>query len=181
VLCPAQGDGGVTDRTHDIGESARLARRAAELGRDDAIALCTAGFALADVAADFEAGDALIERALRLNSNSAWAWLFSAWVKVWLGEREVAIERAARAMRLSPHDPHLFMMQHAIAMAHYFTLPAAMPKRCHGRKRRCARNQIVSLEYVLLQQARRLQNNSPRREKRWRVCENLSPRCGSPI
>ena len=112
--------GWVTDRANDVAESARLARRAAELGRDDAIALCTAGFALADVAADFEAGDALIERALRLNPNFAWAWLFSAWVKIWLGEPEAAIERAARAMRLSPHDPHMFIMQTATAMAHFF-------------------------------------------------------------
>ena len=37
-----------------------------------------------------------------------------------LGEPEVAIERAARAMRLSPQDPQMFGMQVATAWAHFF-------------------------------------------------------------
>ncbi len=112
--------GWATDRAHEIAETARLARRAAELGRDDAVALCTAGFALAWVVGDVDDGAALIDRALALNPNLAWAWLFSGWAKVWLGEPEVAIERAARAMRLSPQDPHMFTMQADIACAHFF-------------------------------------------------------------
>jgi len=43
----------------------------------------------------------------------------SSWVKVWLGEPEAAIERAARAMRLSPNDPQVFNMQAGIAAAHF--------------------------------------------------------------
>jgi adenylate cyclase len=112
--------GWTTDRAQEIAETARLARRAAELGKDDALALCTGGFALAWVVSDVEDGAALIDKALLLNSNLAWAWLFSGWVKVWLGEPEVAIERVARAMRLSPQDPHIFSMQTAIACAHFF-------------------------------------------------------------
>jgi len=75
--------------------------------------------ALAYVADLVEDGDALIENALALNPNLAWAWLFSGWVKVWLGEPETAIERELRAMRLSPHDPHTFNMQAAIAAGHF--------------------------------------------------------------
>ena len=63
---------------------------------------------------------ALIDRALVLNPNLAAAWIFSGWVKVWLGEPEMAIEREARAMRLSPHDPQIFNMQAATAAAHFF-------------------------------------------------------------
>ena len=84
--------------------------RAAELGKDDAVALCTAGIALDFVVGDVEDGDALMDRAIVLNPNLAWAWLFSGWSKVWLGEPEAAIERTARAMRLSPNDPHSFSM-----------------------------------------------------------------------
>jgi tetratricopeptide (TPR) repeat protein len=90
------------------------------LGWDDAFALCTAGIALAFVVGEVEDGAAFIDRALALNPNLNWAWLFSGWVKVWLGEPEVAIEREARAMRLSPQDPHLFHMQTATAVAHFF-------------------------------------------------------------
>ena len=96
----------------------RGARR--ELGRDDAVALCSAGIALAFVVGDVDGGAAYIERALLLNPNLAWAWSFSGWIKVWLGEPEVAIEREARAMRLSPHDPQIFIMQAATAAAHFF-------------------------------------------------------------
>jgi TolB-like protein len=110
-----------TDRRHEIAETTRLAWRAAELGRDDALALCTAGFALAWVVGDVEDGNGLIDKALQLNPNLAWAWLFSAWAKVWLGEPEVATERVEWAMRLSPQDPHTISMQSAAACAYFFT------------------------------------------------------------
>ena len=46
--------GWVTDRAHEIAETARLGRRAGELGRDDAVALCSAGTALVFVVGDFD-------------------------------------------------------------------------------------------------------------------------------
>jgi TolB-like protein/Tfp pilus assembly protein PilF len=100
-------------------EAERLARRAVELGPDDEVALCTAAFALNDFASEFAVADALTERALALNPNLAWAWLFSGWVKVSLGDTELAIERLERAMRLSPQDPQIYSMQSAIACAHF--------------------------------------------------------------
>jgi TolB-like protein/class 3 adenylate cyclase len=112
--------GWVTDREQEIAEAERLARRAAELGRDDAVALCTAGIALAYVVGDLDDGAALADRALVLNPNLAWAWLFSGWVKVLVGEPEVAIERFARATRLSPQDPVIFAMHTGTAAAHFF-------------------------------------------------------------
>src|SRR5262249_40893484 len=74
--CYAQrrGSGWVTDRQRDVAEATRLARRAVDLGKSDAVALCTAGFALADVADEVEDGDAYIDRALALNPNLAIAW-----------------------------------------------------------------------------------------------------------
>src|SRR5262245_28548438 len=95
-----------TDVDRDVAETTLLARRAVDLGRDDAVALCTAGFALADVVNELEDGDALIDRALTLNPNLAMAWTFSGWVKISLGKPDLAIERLAQAMRLSPYDPY---------------------------------------------------------------------------
>jgi adenylate cyclase len=112
--------GWITIRTRERNETARLARRAADLGKDDAIALCTAGDALADIVGDVNVAAILTERALLLNPNSAWAWLFGGWVKVALGEPDVAIERISRAMRLSPQDSQIFSMQAATAYAHFF-------------------------------------------------------------
>ncbi len=111
--------GWVVDRLQEIAETERLARRAIALGKDDAVAICTAGIALAYVVGDLDNGDAMIERALVLNPNWAWAWLFSGWSKVWLGEPEIAIERVARAMRMSPQDPQFFNMHTGMAWAHF--------------------------------------------------------------
>ena len=111
--------GWMIDREQEIAETARLARRAGELGMDDAVALCTGGIALAFTVGDVEDGAALIDRAIALNPNLAWAWLFSGWTKVYLGEPAGAIACEARAMRLSPQDSHLYQMQTATAGAHF--------------------------------------------------------------
>jgi TolB-like protein/class 3 adenylate cyclase/tetratricopeptide (TPR) repeat protein len=112
--------GWVNDRDQEIAETARLARRAAELGKADAVALGTSGFALAWVANAVEEGATLVERALGLNPNFAWGWGFSGWINVWLGKPDVASEHLAKALRLSPHDPLAFTYQTAAACAHFF-------------------------------------------------------------
>ena len=112
--------GWVIDRLQETTEAERLARLAAEFGRDDAVALCMAGIVLAYVVGRLDEGDALIDRALVLNPNLAWAWVFGSWVKIWLGQPDVATERGARAMRLSPNDPEvLFFMRTATAYSHF--------------------------------------------------------------
>ena len=111
--------GWVADRIADIAIAGKLARRAAELGVDDAIALGGAAMVQSYVVGDLDTAEGLVERALMLDSNYAWAWLVSAWIRGWRGEPELAIEHAARAMRLSPADPHTFTMRTATAAAHF--------------------------------------------------------------
>ena len=86
----------IIDRAQETAETARLARRAAELGWDDAVALAWGGFALAYVVHDVEVGAALIDRALQLNPNLAEAWHFSGWVRIYLG-RAGSCDRALGA------------------------------------------------------------------------------------
>jgi TolB-like protein len=100
----AKSNGWISVTPSEIAEVTRLAQRAVELGKDDAIALASGGYALVVVVRDLEVGAGLVDRALVLNSNLAEAWSFGGWVKIWLGEPEAAIERFARAMRLSPLD-----------------------------------------------------------------------------
>jgi tetratricopeptide (TPR) repeat protein len=111
--------GWITDRQREVAEARRLAWRAIELGQDDALALCTAGFALADLCGADIDGDAFIDRAIALNPNLAWAWLFSGWVKAWKGDAALALERLAHARRLSPHDPQAFSVDAATGFAHF--------------------------------------------------------------
>ena len=112
-------NGWMTDRTQEIAETARLARRAAELGPDDAVALSRGAHALGYVVGDLDTAATFADRALALNPNLAGAWYASGWVRVFLGESDVAIKHFAQAMRLSPLDPHSIGMQAGTAFAHF--------------------------------------------------------------
>jgi TolB-like protein/class 3 adenylate cyclase len=116
----AKANGWIAITSSEIAEVTRLAQRAVELGKDDAIAISTSGWASAYVVRDLELGAALIDRALTLNANLSEAWNTGGWMKIWLGEPETAIERFARAMRLSPLDLWIIGMQSGTAHAHFF-------------------------------------------------------------
>jgi TolB-like protein len=111
--------GWVTNPAKEVAEAGRLARLAAQFGHDDAVALCTAGIALAKVVGDAEGGLDFTERALLLNPNLVWAWFFSGWVQLQLNKPDVAIERFNRAMRLNPNDPQMYATQDGMAVAHF--------------------------------------------------------------
>jgi TolB-like protein len=111
--------GWTTDGARETAETVRLARRAVELGKDDALALAWAGFSLAHVVGELEAGCAFIDRALVLNPNLAMAWGASGLVRVWLGEPDLAIEHLTRGMRLSPLDPFKRGFETGTAAAHF--------------------------------------------------------------
>ena len=170
-----KGGGWATDRAQDIAETARLARRAGVLGWDDAFALCTAGIALAFVVGDVEEGAAFIDRALVLNPNLNWAWLFSGWVKVWLGEPEVAIEREARAMRLSPHDPHFFHMQTATAAAHFCAGRYVEALSWAEQSMRDQRNFILVLSTTIAAAAAALAGRQPEAEMAMARVRRIDP------
>jgi TolB-like protein/Tfp pilus assembly protein PilF len=113
-------NGVMSDLSQEVDEATRLAHRATELDKDDAVALCWGGYALAYVGGDLEAGAAFVDQAIALNVNLAAAWNYSGWLRLFLGEPETAIERMAKAMRLSPRDPTVFHMRAGTAFAHFF-------------------------------------------------------------
>jgi TolB-like protein len=110
----------MTDRPREMAEGARLARRAVELDKGDAVALTRSGHALAHLAGDLPGGIALLDKALVLNPNLAAAWFLGAYLRLWHGETDAAIEHFTHAMRLSPLDPELYRMQAGMAIAHLF-------------------------------------------------------------
>ena len=113
-------NGWTTDRTQEVAEVIRLAGKARDLGKDDAVALSFGGLALGLVAGEVKAGAALVDRALVLNPNLSAGWSASGFLKTFLGDHDTAIEHEARAMRLSPLDPLMFNMHHVTALALYF-------------------------------------------------------------
>jgi TolB-like protein/class 3 adenylate cyclase/Flp pilus assembly protein TadD len=74
-------------------------------GADDATALCMAGFAMAMVTRDFDAGISAIDRSLALNTSYAAGFAYSALLRAFAGQYEMAIEHALQAIRLNPLDP----------------------------------------------------------------------------
>ncbi len=113
-------NGWMSDRPRELAEGVKAARRAVELGRDDAVALTRAGHALAHLADDLDGGVDLLERAKMLNPNLAAAWFLSGFVRVWRGDPDGAIADFTQAMRLSPLDPETYRMQAGMAVAHLF-------------------------------------------------------------
>lgn len=114
----------------DNAEGVRLARKAVQLGADDPVALCMGGYALAFVAHEFDDAAAFMDRGLAVNPNTAQAWTLSAWLRVWRGEPELALEHVARAMRLSPLDPNMFGMYGGMAYAHFLAGRYDMASSC---------------------------------------------------
>nr|WP_244749959.1 BTAD domain-containing putative transcriptional regulator [Mesorhizobium sp. L-2-11] len=112
-------NGWMIDRAGEVAEAVRLARRAVELGRDDAIALSHGGYVLGYVGGELKNSAVCIDRALVLNRNLAAAWGLSSWVRASFGEPDRAVEHAAGAMRLSPLDPRLFAWQFCTGLAHF--------------------------------------------------------------
>lgn len=113
-------NGWMTDRARETAEGIRLARRAVELGKGDAVALTRSGHVLAHLAGDLPGGIALLDKALALNPNLAAACFLGAYLRLWHGETDAAIEHFTHAMRLSPLDPELYRMQAGMAAAHLF-------------------------------------------------------------
>jgi TolB-like protein len=113
-------NGWMIDRASETAEGTRLARRAVELGRDDAVALTRSGHALLHLAGEVDGGIALLDRALVLNPNLASAWFLGGFARLWDGDTDGAIARFTQAMRLSPLDPEMYRMEAGMAAAHMF-------------------------------------------------------------
>lgn len=101
-------------------EGIRLARKAIEQGRDDAVALTRGGHALSHFTGDLDASIALLDRAVMLNPSLVSAWFLGGYLRVWHGEADAAIAHFSHAMRLSPLDPEMYRMQAGMAAAHLF-------------------------------------------------------------
>jgi TolB-like protein/tetratricopeptide (TPR) repeat protein len=128
--------GWMSERVQESAETVRMARKAVHLGGDDPIALCMGGYALAFVAHEFDDAAAFMDRGLAVNPNLARAWMLSAWLRIWRGEPDLALDHAAHAMRLSPLDPSMYGMQGAMAYAHFLVSRYDMASSCAERSLR---------------------------------------------
>jgi len=98
-------------------EIRRTASRVALIGKDDAAALCAAGFALVRVCEEDETGAALIDQGLAVNMNLALGWAQRGGVSVMLGEASEGVDQLNRAMRLNPIDPEIHWVEMQMSYA----------------------------------------------------------------
>ena len=97
----------------------RHSRAAIGYGSDDATALAIAAHIIALDEHDTATALRLFDRALELSNCNVFALSFSAVILAWMGINELAIERAERALRLSPFDFYNFRVHHALAIVHF--------------------------------------------------------------
>jgi TolB-like protein len=83
---------------------------------DDPTALTAAG-AATGFCGDQEGASALLEQALALDPNNAWAWARWGWTGVYRAQPQQALERFEKAMKLSPLDPFAFNTRMGMASA----------------------------------------------------------------
>jgi hypothetical protein len=96
-----------------------LARQAIRFAPDDPEALATGGFALGYFGEDIGGTIRLIDRSLALNPSFARGWVWSAVLRNFAGQPNVAIEHYNRSLRLSPHD-RLGVFGLPLGTAHFF-------------------------------------------------------------
>jgi len=105
------------------------AERALEAASDDPDTLGSAAHALAYFGENIDAMMALVDRAVGLNPSFAVGWLYSAQIRIWGGQPDLAIEHVERAMRLSPREL-LGLHSFIIGLAHFLCrrFEDALPK-----------------------------------------------------
>ena len=127
--------GWMIDQVQESAEATRLARKAVHLGRRSGSAMhgciCTRlhsprirrrdGFH-----GSRPGGQSKLGAGLELG----------AWIRVWRGEPDLALEHAARAMRLSPLDPSMYGTNGAMAYAHFLAGHYDMASSCAEKSMR---------------------------------------------
>jgi len=106
------------DPKEDMRRALSLAEEAARLDSDDPLVLTTLGAAYT-LARKLDVAAVLIEKALLLDPNLAWAWHRSGWLHVYLDKGDVAIDHFQRCLRLTPLDPMRFNALIGIGAAHF--------------------------------------------------------------
>ena len=110
--------------TDDFAESQATARslaeRAAEMSSDDPVILAVLG-AVHTFLRNYGTARVLLNRAVTLDPNAAWAWSRLGWLENYTDQPEKALANFERALRLSPIDPMNFNNYVGMGSAHEVT------------------------------------------------------------
>ncbi len=98
-------------------EALKLAERAAQLSSDDPLILAVLG-AVHTFVRNHGTARVLLERAVSIDPNAAWAWSRLGWLETYSDRPAVARQHFERALRLSPLDPMNFNNYVGIGSSH---------------------------------------------------------------
>jgi TolB-like protein len=117
----AVGQGWVDDPRDVTTLAGASAERAILLDPLDARALAIAGHVNGYLLHDVRSALELHARAIALSPNLPIAWTLSSWSKIYNGEHAAAVRHAIMSQSLSPRDPHIFFVEHALMTAQFFS------------------------------------------------------------
>jgi len=136
--------GGLNDQ--DRKASIQHARATITGGSDDPTTMAIAAFVIWLDAHDVGTAFDLFDRALAINNSNVIALSFSAYALAWMGNAELAIERAQRALHISPIDITTSYM--ALSVAHFNSKRYAEARDAAQRANES--NPQFSIPYILL-------------------------------
>jgi adenylate cyclase len=90
-------------------EAVRLLSLALSIDENDPDVLATVGLGMSYLAGDTDAATEMVDRAVALNPNSAFAWAQRGQAYLFLGQCAEAARSFERSIRLNPLDPVLYM------------------------------------------------------------------------
>jgi adenylate cyclase len=91
----------------DIVRGQQLAHEALISGRDDPATIAFAAHAMAWLGREYDIAVAAMDRAIRLNPNSAQILTRSGHLRTWVSDADSAVDHFSRAIRLNPVDPEI--------------------------------------------------------------------------
>jgi len=94
-----------------------MAERAANISSDDPLVLSVLGTAHT-IVRNYGKARILLERAVSLDANSAWAWSRLGWLEVYADNYYASLPHYEKAQRLSPFDPLIFNTYVGMAAAY---------------------------------------------------------------
>jgi len=113
-------NGWTDDRETNRHTGLDLTRRALRVAADDPDLLARGAYLLGYFGEDIDAATGLMDRALASRPSLAHGWFWSAFLRLFAGQPDIAIDHFERYRRLSPHDPLLPRCLSGIGTAHFF-------------------------------------------------------------
>jgi TolB-like protein/class 3 adenylate cyclase len=162
-----------TDPAAEASRAIAYAKSALRLGRQDARVITRSALVLGRIGDELELADSLLDEAIRLDPNGAYAWVWGGWVKTYRGDHQTAIDYHHRALRLSPLDPRIFYAHEGLAYAYFFLGNYEEGLKCAADVLRYQPSYVSALRVTVACNA--LSGNIEAAQKLWRRLGVLAP------